>query len=76
MHLRVEVAGGLKFDEIEGPPTQYPAALSHCRLSSGFTPESKRDSRLWVYERNSDKVFRLIPDEAALLQHPAQGRWF
>ena len=31
----------------------------------GFTPESKRDSRLWVYERNSDKVFRLIPDEAA-----------
>ena len=31
----------------------------------GFTPESNRESKLWVYERNSDKTFRLIPDEAA-----------
>jgi hypothetical protein len=31
----------------------------------GFTPEANRDSQLWVYERNSDKEFRLIPDEAA-----------
>src|SRR5215472_17012188 len=31
----------------------------------GFTPASGRDSKLWVYERNSEKVFRLIPDEAA-----------
>ena len=31
----------------------------------GFTPNVTRDSQLWVYERNSDKVFRLIPDEAA-----------
>jgi|SRR6516225_8538736 len=31
----------------------------------GFTPEDSRDSQLWVYERDSDKVFRLIPDEAA-----------
>jgi hypothetical protein len=31
----------------------------------GFTPENKRDSKLRVYERNNDKVFRLIPDEAA-----------
>jgi hypothetical protein len=31
----------------------------------GFTPEAIRDSQLWVYERNSEKTFRLIPDEAA-----------
>jgi len=31
----------------------------------GFTPEGRRDSNLWVYERNSGKVFRQIPDEAA-----------
>jgi hypothetical protein len=31
----------------------------------GFTPEARRNSQLWVYERNSEKVFRLIPDEAA-----------
>lgn len=35
----------------------------------GFTPESKRDSKLWVYERNSDKVFRVIPDKAAKRRH-------
>jgi hypothetical protein len=32
---------------------------------AGFTPEASRDSKLWVYERNSGKIFRLIPDEAA-----------
>ncbi len=31
----------------------------------GFTPDSRRDSQLWVYERNSERVFRQIPDEAA-----------
>jgi hypothetical protein len=31
----------------------------------GFTPENTRDSKLFVYERNNDKVFRSIPDEAA-----------
>jgi hypothetical protein len=31
----------------------------------GFTPETNRESQLWVYERNSGKVFRLIADEAA-----------
>jgi hypothetical protein len=31
----------------------------------GFTSNTDRDSQLWVYERNSEKVFRLIPDEAA-----------
>jgi Protein of unknown function (DUF4238) len=31
----------------------------------GFTPENRRDSKLFVYERNSDKVFRSISDEAA-----------
>lgn len=31
----------------------------------GFTPENRRDSLLWVYQRNNDNVFRLIPDEAA-----------
>jgi Protein of unknown function (DUF4238) len=32
---------------------------------AGFTPTANRDSQLWVYERNSEKNFRLIPDEAA-----------
>ena len=31
----------------------------------GFTPNTSRDSQLCVYERNSEKFFRLIPDEAA-----------
>jgi hypothetical protein len=31
----------------------------------GFTPDTDRDSHLWVYERNTDKIFRAIPDEAA-----------
>lgn len=31
----------------------------------GFTPENSRDSQLFVYERNSEKVFRLISDKAA-----------
>jgi hypothetical protein len=31
----------------------------------GFTPSASRDSHLWVYERNTEKIFRLIPDEAA-----------
>jgi hypothetical protein len=32
---------------------------------AGFTPNASRDSLLFVYERNSEKIFRLIPDEAA-----------
>ena len=32
---------------------------------AGFTPNASRDSQLWVYERNTEKIFRLIPDEAA-----------
>ena len=31
----------------------------------GFTPNATRGSQLWIYERNSVKSFRLIPDEAA-----------
>lgn len=31
----------------------------------GFTPKGTRDSQLFVYERNSEKSFRLVPDEAA-----------
>lgn len=31
----------------------------------GFTPESSRDSQLFVYERNCEKVFRLISEKAA-----------
>jgi len=32
---------------------------------SGFTPTGRRDSQLYVYERNSERMFRAIPDEAA-----------
>ena len=32
---------------------------------AGFTPDANRDSLLWAYERDTEKVFRLIPDEAA-----------
>jgi Protein of unknown function (DUF4238) len=31
----------------------------------GFTPDERRDSQLYVYERNTEKMFRSIPDEAA-----------
>lgn len=31
----------------------------------GFTPEGDRNSRLYIYERNTDKMFRAIPNEAA-----------
>jgi Protein of unknown function (DUF4238) len=31
----------------------------------GFTPAGTRDSQLYVYERNTEKMFRLVPDEAA-----------
>jgi hypothetical protein len=32
---------------------------------AGFTPDSNRDSQLFLYERNTEKMFRSIPDEAA-----------
>jgi hypothetical protein len=32
---------------------------------AGFTPDGTRDSQLYVYERKTEKTFRLIPDEAA-----------
>jgi hypothetical protein len=32
---------------------------------AGFTPDSNRESQLFVYQRNSEKMFRSIPDEAA-----------
>ena len=32
---------------------------------AGFTPDSSRDSQLYVYERNTQKMFRSVPDEAA-----------
>jgi hypothetical protein len=32
---------------------------------TGFTPNASRYSQLFVYERNGEKIFRLIPDEAA-----------
>ena len=32
---------------------------------SGFTPDSNRDSQLFVYERNKEKMFRTAPDNAA-----------
>lgn len=31
----------------------------------GFTPEGTRDSQLYVYERNTERMFRLVADEAA-----------
>ncbi len=32
---------------------------------AGFTPEGNRDSQLYIYERNTDRMFRSVPDEAA-----------
>jgi len=32
---------------------------------AGFTPDSDRKSQLYIYERNTEKMFRAIPDEAA-----------
>lgn len=32
---------------------------------TGFTPDGNRDSQLYVYERNTEKMFRSVPDEAA-----------
>jgi hypothetical protein len=32
---------------------------------AGFTPEGKRKSKLFVYVRNSEKMFRAVPDEVA-----------
>jgi hypothetical protein len=32
---------------------------------AGFTPDGGRKSQLYVYERNTEKMFRAIPDEAA-----------
>lgn len=32
---------------------------------AGFTPEGGRDSQLYIYERNTEKMFRSVPDEAA-----------
>lgn len=34
-------------------------------ILGGFTPDGKRDSQLYVYERNTERVFRLPPDKAA-----------
>jgi Protein of unknown function (DUF4238) len=31
----------------------------------GFTPDGCRDSQLYVYERNTERMFRTVPDEAA-----------
>jgi hypothetical protein len=31
----------------------------------GFTPDGSRSSQLYVYERNTQRMFRLAPDEAA-----------
>jgi hypothetical protein len=31
----------------------------------GFTPDGDRGSKLYVYERNTQRMFRLVPDEAA-----------
>lgn len=32
---------------------------------AGFTPDDSRDSQLYVYERNTEKMFRAVPDKAA-----------
>jgi hypothetical protein len=32
---------------------------------AGFTPDSDRESQIYIYERNTEKMFRAIPDEAA-----------
>jgi hypothetical protein len=32
---------------------------------AGFTHDGNRDSQLYVYERNTERMFRVIPDEAA-----------
>ena len=32
---------------------------------AGFTPDGGRESQLYIYERNTEKMFRAIPDEAA-----------
>ncbi len=32
---------------------------------AGFTPDGSRDSQLYVYERNTERMFRIAPDEAA-----------
>jgi hypothetical protein len=32
---------------------------------AGFTPDGKRDSKLYIYERSTEKMFRSIPDKAA-----------
>jgi hypothetical protein len=32
---------------------------------AGFTPDGTRESQLYIYERNTEKMFRAIPDEAA-----------
>lgn len=32
---------------------------------AGFTPDNNRDSQLFVYERNTEKMFRAAPDNAA-----------
>ena len=30
-----------------------------------FTPDGNRDSQLYIYERNTERMFRAVPDEAA-----------
>ena len=32
---------------------------------AGFTPDAERDSKLYIYERNTEKMFRAVPDKAA-----------
>jgi hypothetical protein len=32
---------------------------------AGFTPDGNRDSQLYVYQRNKERMFRAVPDEAA-----------
>jgi hypothetical protein len=41
------------------------ATLRTASLLAGFTPDGKRDSQLYVYERNTERAFRLPPDKAA-----------
>jgi hypothetical protein len=32
---------------------------------AGFTPDGNRNSQLYIYERNGERIFRAIPDEVA-----------
>jgi hypothetical protein len=39
---------------------------------AGFTPDSKRDSQLYVYERKTDNMFRAVPRLFPFLYNPIQ----